>query len=357
MRSRCHYSTAWKIRFPNSTEPCESSVNVPTLPVRDIVTISRDSGEEETVKFGAQVGCYRNTWDSIRTVVESLEAGPWDSVWFADHYLPPPGRREEEHLTAHEAFALISAVAGFTEKLKLGHLVLGNTYRNPALVAKMATTIDQISHGRFTLGIGAAWFEREHEAYGWTFPSMRERQDRFEEACELIRALFTADGPVTFEGSYYRLDEAPLSPGCFQEPHIPILVGGTGERRTLRTLARFGDVMNIDGWAGGPMTADYCRHKADVLDRHCEAVGRDPSEIKRTVLMPTMVTDDKAAAAGFIANRRLGEGTNAGPKNYVIDRIGEIVDAGVDGIMIGGIPTDNLEQYEQFAEEVISLFE
>ena len=307
------------------------------------------------MKFGAQVGCYRNTWDSIRSVVEVLEAGPWDSVWFADHYLPPPGRPEEEHLNAHEAFTLIAAVAGFTNELRLGHLVLGNTYRNPALVAKMAATVDQISHGRFTLGIGAAWFKREHEAYGWTFPSMRERQDRFEEACALIRALFTATQPVTFEGNYYTLAGAPLAPGGYQG-HIPILVGGTGERRTLRTLAKYGDVMNLDGWAGGPMTARYFQHKSGVLDRHCEAADRDPAEIKRTVLMPTMLTDDKAAAAAFIANRRLGEGTAAGPKNYVIDRIGEIIDAGAAGIMIGGIPTDDTEQYERFAEEVISAF-
>jgi alkanesulfonate monooxygenase SsuD/methylene tetrahydromethanopterin reductase-like flavin-dependent oxidoreductase (luciferase family) len=244
-----------------------------------------------------------------------------------------------------------------TEKLKLGHLVLGNTYRNPALVAKMATTVDQVSHGRFILGIGAAWFKREHDAYGWTFPSMKERQDRFEEACGLIRVLFTSKEPVTFEGTYYSLDEAPLSPGSFQEPHIPILVGGTGEKRTLRTLAKYGDVMNLDGWAGGPMTAEYFHHKTGVLDRHCESVGRDPSEIKRTVLMPTMLTDDKSAAEGFIANRRLGDGTAAGPKNYVIDRIGEIIDAGADGIMLGGMPTDDLEQYHRVAEEVLSVFD
>lgn len=309
------------------------------------------------MKFGAQVGCYRNTWDSIRGVVEVLEAGPWDSIWFADHFIPPPGRRDEEHLTAHEGFALIAAVAGITEKLKLGHLVLGNTYRNPALVAKMATTVDQISHGRFILGIGAAWFKREHEAYGWTFPSMQERQDRFEEACGLIRALFTSTEPVTVEGTYYTLDEAPLSPGSFQQPHIPILVGGTGEKRTLRTLAIYGDIMNLDGWAGGPMTADYFRHKCGVLDKHCENVGRDPSEIKRTVLMPTLLTDDAAAAEGFIANRRLGAGTAAGSKNYLIDRIGEIIEAGAEGIMLGGMPTDDPDQYHRVAQEVLSAFD
>ena len=308
------------------------------------------------VKFGAQVGCYRNTWDSIREVVALLEAGPWESIWFADHFIPPPGRPEEEHLTAHEGFTLIAAVAGMTEKLKLGHLVLGNTYRNPALVAKMATTVDQISHGRFILGIGAAWFKREHEAYGWTFPSMQERQDRFEEACSLIRSLLKSSEPVSFDGAYYSLDNAPLSPGSFQQPHLPILVGGTGEKRTLRTLARYGDIMNVDGWAGGPMTAEYFQHKCGILDKHCEAAQRDPSEIKRTVLMPTLLTDDSAAAEGFIANRRLGAGTAAGPKNYVIDRIGEIIDAGAEGIMLGGIPTDDLEQYHRITEDVLGAF-
>ena len=309
------------------------------------------------MKFGAQVTCYRNTWDSIREVTEVLESGPWDSVWFADHYLPPPGRKEEEHLAAHEGFTIVAAVAGFTSKLRLGHLVLGNTYRNPGLVAKMATTIDQISHGRFTLGIGAAWFKREHEAYGWHFPTMKERQDRFEEACGLIRDLFHSNEPVTHQGRYYALDDAPLSPGSFQEPAIPILVGGTGEKRTLRTLAMYGDVMNVDGWAGGPMTAEYFHHKVGVLNAHRERVGRDPSEIQHTVLVPTMVSDDKDKIEAFVRGRRLGPGSAAGPKNYVIDRIGEIVDAGADEIMIGGVPTDDPDEYSRVADEVLSNFQ
>lgn len=309
------------------------------------------------MKFGAQVNCYRTTWDHIRTVIETLEAGRWDSLWFADHYLPPPGRPEDEPLTAYEAFSLIAAAAGMTDRLRLGHLVLGNTYRNPALVAKMATTVDQISHGRFTLGIGAAWFKREHEAYGWNFPSMRERSDRLEEACALIRALFTAKEPVDFDGHYYQLVHAPLSPGCFQEPHIPILVGGTGERRTLRTLAMYGDVFNLDGWARGPMTLEYYDHKIGVLERHCEKVGRDPAEIKHTILIPVMVTDDEAAAAKFIAGRRLGVGTVAGPRDYVIQRIGEFMDAGVDEIMFGGLITAEVEQFKRFNEEVLAAFD
>ena len=160
-----------------------------------------------------------------------LEAGRWDSLWFPDHFIPPQAWKGAQDEPIYEAWTLIAAAAGMTRKLRLGHLVTGNTYRNPALLAKMATTVDQVSHGRLTLSIGAAWFKREHEAYGWEYPSMRERQDRFEEACALIRALFTADGPVDFEGRFYKLDSAPLSPPSFQKPHIPIMVGGLGERR------------------------------------------------------------------------------------------------------------------------------
>ncbi len=307
------------------------------------------------MRFGAQVNVYQTRWDDVRHVVDLLERGRWNSVWFADHFLPPNRPPETEGREAHEGFTAIAAVAGMTEKLRMGHLVLGNTYRNPALVAKMAATIDQVSHGRFILGIGAAWFQREHEAYGWPFPTMKERQDRFEEACRLIRTLFTADGPVDFDGVYYKLDRAPLSPGCYQKPHIPILVGGTGERRTLRTLARYGDVFNLDGWAGGGMALDYYRHKVSVLERHCEEAGRDPAEIKKTLLMPLRVTDDRAQAERYIA--AFGPGTVAGPRDYVIQRIGEFRDSGVEEIMFGGIPNEHPELFQKVDEEIIAAFD
>jgi alkanesulfonate monooxygenase SsuD/methylene tetrahydromethanopterin reductase-like flavin-dependent oxidoreductase (luciferase family) len=309
------------------------------------------------MKFGAQVGVYRNDWDEVSAVALAMDKGRWDSIWFADHYLPPPGRPEEEHLTAHEGFTVLAAVAGMTEKLRMGHLVLGNTYRNPALVAKMAATVDQISRGRFILGIGAAWFKREHEAYGWDFPSMKERQDRFEEAVQLIRALFTSDDPVDFNGEYYRLERAPLAPGCFQRPHIPILIGGTGEKRTLRTLARYGDVMNLDGWAGGPMNKEFFQYKVGIVEAHCEDCRRDPADIKKTVLMPTLVSDDKAAVDAFVNGRDLGEGTAAGTKNFVIDRIGELIDAGAEEVMLGGIITADVENFQQIDEEILSAFD
>jgi len=309
------------------------------------------------MKFGAQVGVYRNDWDEVSAVALAMDKGRWDSIWFADHYLPPPGRPEEEHLTAHEGFTVLAAVAGMTENLRMGHLVLGNTYRNPALVAKMAATVDQISRGRFILGIGAAWFKREHEAYGWDFPSMKERQDRFEEAVQLIRALFTSDDPVDFNGEYYRLERAPLAPGCFQRPHIPILIGGTGEKRTLRTLARYGDIMNLDGWAGGPMNKEFFQYKVGIVEAHCEDCSRDPADIKKTVLMPTLVSDDKAAVDAFVNGRDLGEGTAAGTKNFVIDRIGELIDAGAEEVMLGGIITADVENFQQIDEEILSAFD
>ena len=306
------------------------------------------------MKFGVQVNCYRTTWEAIRASIEAMEGTRWNSVWFADHFLPP-GRREDEHLAAYEGWTLIAVAAGMTRKLRLGHLVLGNTYRNPGLLAKMATTLDQASEGRFELALGAAWFKREHEAYGWTFPSMKERQDRFEEACELLRLLFTGEEPVNYQGRYYQLDQAPLSPGCHQKPHIPIMVGGTGERRTLRTLARHGDIFNMDGWAGQGMTLDVYRHKIGVLEKHCADAGRDPAEIKRTLLMPLQVTEDKARIERF--QKALGPGSMAGPKNEVIDRIGEFEREGVAEIMFGAVRTGDVEMYQRIEEEIVSAFD
>lgn len=305
------------------------------------------------MKFGVQVNCYRTTWPAIQASIETMESGKWDSLWFADHFLPP-GRREDEHQTAFEGYTLISVAAGMTKRLRLGHLVLGNTYRNPALLAKMATALDQASEGRFTLALGASWFKREHEAYGWDFPTMKERQDRFQEACELIRKMFTSDGPVDYFGKYYTLDQAPLSPGCYQEPHIPIMVGGTGERRTLRTLAMHGDVMNMDGWAGQGMSMEIYKHKVGVLERHCADVGRDPGEIQKTLLMPLVITEDKNVIDGF--QRRLGRGSMAGPRNFVIDRIGEFEQEGVSEIMFGAIQTGDVGAFQRVEEEIVSAF-
>ena len=173
------------------------------------------------MQFGAQVSAYLTSWDDIRSVAQTMDAGRYDSIWFADHFVPPNRGKEVEGREAYEAFALAAAVAACTERLRIGHLVLGNTYRNPALAAKIAGSIDHISHGRFTLGIGASWFRREHAAYGWEFPAMKERQDRFEEACEMLRTIFHAGNePVTCDGRYYSLEEAPLSQRRHSTPEL-----------------------------------------------------------------------------------------------------------------------------------------
>jgi len=313
------------------------------------------------MKFGVQVNSFNASWDDIRAYIQTVEAGRWNSLWFADHFLPPPVPTKlwptEEHVTCFDGFTLIAVAAGMTQRLMLGGLVMGNTYRNPALVAKMAATLDQASKGRFVLGLGSAWFRREHEAYGWDFPSLKERSDRFQEACELIRKLFTADGPVDYNGRYYRLNQAPLSPGCYQKPHIPILVGGHGERRTLRTLAMHGDIFNFNAWgtrnlSDGMSVASY-QYLIGVLERHCEEVGRDPAEIRGTIHMPLNLTDDKESAKRSV--ERLGPGAMAGPRNYIVDRIGEFADAGVEEIMFP--PFRDAETVQRVEEEIAAAFD
>ena len=332
------------------------------------------------MEFGVQVNVYETDWDSISKSIMTMEAGRWGSVWFADHFLPPhvsstkTDQMEAEAETAFEGFTLISVVAGMTQRLKLGHLVLGNSYRNPALVAKMATTLDQASKGRFTLSMGASWYEREHLAYGWKFPSLKERSDRFEEACKLIRLLFTSEQPVSFDGEFYRLDQAPLSPNCYQKPHIPILVGGTGEKRTLLTLAKYGDVFNLDGWSGRGMSMDLYKHKVSVLEKHCENVGRNPADIKKTLLMPIKITNSKSEAREFIEKLgyRSSDTTHgsfggklvspletdsvAGSVDYVVQRIGEFIDEGVEEIMFGAVDTGDSETLQMIDEEVLRHF-
>ena len=314
------------------------------------------------MKFGASIASYTTTWNSIEKAVKTMEKGRFDSVWFPDHFIPPSAWKGGEDQPIFESWSLLSAVAALTTKLRMGHMVNGNTYRNPALVAKMATTIDQISRGRFVLSHGAAWFEREHTAYGWSFPPLKERSDRFEESCYLIRSLLQSDAPVNFDGAYYKLEAAPLSPPSFQKPHIPIMVRGMGEKRTLRTLAKYGDIWNLDGFAVGKpenaklggMSVELFLHKVDVIQRHCESVNRDPSEIKFTISMPVNLSTDESQNKEFINN--VGPGTLAGSSDYIVQRVGEFIEAGVDEIMFSPRPStpDSLQQLD---EEVLSGFE
>ncbi len=303
------------------------------------------------MKFGAQLVNYFTTWEDTLSTIKTIEAGRWHSLWFSDHFLPPiPGANLESGASL-ESWSMITATAAVTNRLRLGILVTGNTYRNPALLAKMVATVDQISNGRLILGIGAAWYKQEHEAFGWAFPDVRERCDRLEEAVELIKTLFTTEGPIDYNGRYYKLNKAYFSPACTQKPHVPIMVGGNGEKRTLRTLARFGDICNID--LNLPGSPEFFKHKLEVIERHCEDIGRDPNEIKKTVLIPLRLESDEKKAAELRKTR--GEWALYGTASFIIDRIQQYIDAGAEEIMLGSVPMKP-ELFERVNEEILSAF-
>jgi F420-dependent oxidoreductase-like protein len=255
--------------------------------------------------FGAQLN-NGASWTDIRALAETMDGGAWHSVWVYDHFVPPMAGADQRR-DCLEAWSLLAGLAAATRRVRIGCLVTGNTYRNPALLAKMAATIDQMSDGRLEVGIGAAWHQREHEAYGWEFPNLRERSDRLEEACALMKALFTADGPVSFHGNYYQLADAPFAPKCQQVPHAPIMVGGDGEKRTLKTLAMYGDAMNVSG------SPDQVARKIAVLERHCAAIGRNPAEITKTVNLGVALVDDPERTRG-------DSGAHRGPETLPICR-------------------------------------
>jgi F420-dependent oxidoreductase-like protein len=194
-----------------------------------------------------------------------------------------------------EAWSTLAAIARETTRVRLGTLVTGVTYRNPALLAKTATTLDVISGGRAILGLGAAWNEEEHTGYGFEFPPVRERMDRLDEALTIIRAMFTEDRP-SFEGRHYRINEALNVPRPIQPGGPRVLVGGGGEQRTLKIAAKHADMTH---WF--PLGLDVLRHKNDVLVGYCEAIGRDPSTIERTMATPVVVAGTEVEAKAFLA--------------------------------------------------------
>jgi F420-dependent oxidoreductase-like protein len=303
------------------------------------------------MQFGSQLVNYSTTWEDTLSTIKEVESGRWHSLWYSDHFFTPiPGAGLEDRPSL-ESWSMITATAAVTNRLRLGILVTGNTYRNPALLAKMTATVDQISNGRFILGIGAGWYEREHEAFGWEFPGVQERCDRLEEAVELIKMLFTADGPVDYKGRYYALDKAYFSPKCTQKPHVPIMIGGNGEKRTLRTLARFGDICNLN--FNLPASPELFKHKMEVIKRHCEDISRDPAEIKKTIHIPLRLESDEKKAKEL--RKRHGEWVMYGTASFIIDRIQQYKDVGVEEIIFGFVPSKP-RLYEHINDEILTAF-
>ena len=248
-----------------------------------------------------------------------------------------------------EPYAVLPALAMVTSRVRLGTLVTGVTYRNPALLAKTVTTLDVISKGRAVYGIGAAWNEDEHRGYGFEFPPIRERMDRLEEALEIARAMFTEDR-ATFEGAHYRVVDALNNPKPVQPGGPPILVGGGGEQRTLRIVAKYADWSN---WFG--QIADLQR-KHELLDRYCADIGRDPSTILRTVTLPLPLGHTQEEAERWIEDvppARRGI-LPPGTPEQLAEHVQRYIDAGFGGVIFRTVRPTTLDWLEM-AGEVIRL--
>ena len=232
-------------------------------------------------------------FDRVVEQAKAAETAGFDVVTVMDHLYQIAGIGGPEE-PMMEGWSVLAALARETTRVRLGTLVTGVTYRNPALLAKQVTTLDTISGGRAILGLGAAWNDVEHEGYGYDFPPIRERMDRMDEALTIIKAMFTEERP-TFTGTYYRIDQALNVPRPVQPGGPKILVGGGGEQRTLRIAAKHADMTH---WFS--LGLEGLKHKTEVLERHCEEIGRDPSTIERTAGAPVVVVESAEAGKALL---------------------------------------------------------
>ena len=216
------------------------------------------------MKFGLFTSIGGMTWSALQW--QHIEATGWDAACVADHFMPNVPDPVQETL---ECWTALAGLALTTKRMRIGTLVTGNTYRHPALVAKMAANVDIMSGGRLICGMGAGWQKNEHVAYGMPFYTVGERLNRLEEACQILRRLWT-EHKTTLQGRFYQLQEAPLYPKAVQQPHPELLIGGGGEKRTLQIAAKYADHWNC--WAG----PETMQRKIQILEAHCAAVGRDP---------------------------------------------------------------------------------
>ena len=278
-----------------------------------------------------------NPWEVLAEEARHIDATGWKGIWIGDHFMP---NQADTTGRWQEAWTVLAALAALTSRVRLGTLVTGNTYRNPCILAKQVAQVDVISGGRVTLGIGAGWQENEHVAYGVPFFTTGERLQRLEESLQILRSLF--DNPLTaFEGRHYQVKDAPLQPKPLQ-PHLPILVGGGGEKVTLRLVAQYADAWNIPG------PVEVVRQKNAVLQQHCERAGRDPRTVHRT-----------GAILVNVAERTTGGGLGHGPNWVMIDRPADLVDAltpyaeaGMDEMIVHFNPALPLPQ----RKELLSAF-
>ena len=295
-------------------------------------------------------------FDHVVMLASTAEKAGFDSVWVMDHFyqLPNIGPRTEPML---EAYTILSGIAARTKKVRVGSLVTGVTYRNPALLAKEVTTLDIVSSGRAILGLGAAWNEDEHRGYGYDFPPVGERISRLEEALQICRAMFREEAP-TFEGRYYQIEGALNFPRPIQPNGPPIMIGGGGEQRTLKLVAQYADMSNIFG------DPAMVRHKLDVLERHCEAIGRDPNTIIKTRLGSLIIRKSDAEAQRLfeqvlnlpgIDKERVRASFITGSPDRVAEQAEKLLAAGLDGLIFNMPRMEDPEAIELAGQTLAGL--
>lgn len=292
------------------------------------------------------------SWTEILDVALLADRGGWHGLWLADHFM----QADDRSAATVEVWSTLSGLAALTTDLRLGTLVCSVTYRHPAVLAATASSADHVSAhgsgtGRIVLGIGAGWQQNEHEAYGIALGTVRERSDRLEEAAQIIESLLHHER-TTFDGSFFRFDDAPNEPRPVQA-RLPLLVAGKGEQRTMRTAARHADEWN--GWC----TAEEMRAKRAVLARHAEAAGRDVASIRCSTQAFVCFSDDPATIAEFTA-KVPGRPTLIGSADRILDQVADFADAGADEIIVPDWliddPAERVEHYERFRTEVIEPF-
>ncbi len=292
-------------------------------------------------------------FEKVVEFATTAEDAGFSSIWVMDHFyqLPALGGGDQPML---EAYTLLGALAARTTKAQLGTLVTGVTYRNPAMLAKVITTLDIISKGRAILGIGAAWHDTEHEGMGFDFPAVKERMDRLEEAVQICRAMFRGDHG-NFEGTHYAIRDVRNLPRPIQAGGPKIMIGGGGEKRTLKLVAQYADQCNV---VGDP---DMIRHKIKVIHDHCAAAGRDPSEIEITRMATLVITDSAEQTAQmkeFLANAVGPDAAgafNVGQEQEVVDQLAALFEAGVDEAIFN-MPLSPVEDVRRAGELLAKSF-
>jgi F420-dependent oxidoreductase-like protein len=301
-------------------------------------------------------------FERVAAQATAAEASGFDAVFVMDHFfqLPLLGRPDQEMI---ECYTLLSALAARTNTMKLGAMVGSVTYRNPCLLAKEVTALDVISRGRAIWSIGAGWFELEHDAYGFEFGTFTQRFERLEEALQIVKSMFV-NHATTFDGKWYHVKDAYNVPGPVTPGGPPVLIGGSGERKTLRLVAQYGDACNIFGDPG------QVRHLMDVLDEHCARLGRDPKQIWRTrlgSLIPGRTHDEAVAARNQMLTSRgldwdglpdavkadLSARFTMGDPDEIGEQVRALLDAGLDGVVFN-LPGTSEPDDVMFAGEVLT---